>query len=828
MTTTATFPTLHPPLPEDTMDIASPGRMDHDIEIDFDEQLGGVDAALTDDERMMEDGEQTRPGTATDLDMMEAEVQHDVQEEEMHDDFDAGQYEAADPDDELIDYDDDDFAEPTLVGEQDMLASEEAGALAAPEPFAALAEAPNDGGFGQDLTDAASAPDQVAAISDEHVAATDFQSALSMVENVAPALSTIHEDVAEGDTLVEAERDNPESNALHTHAEGTFEAFDHSGDLEHGEATSDVTHVEIDAPSAADYENEDLPGTPTDTGLHPMTIRFADYDWPLFKSKRQPEGLLKDDNLVNLSLADLLTNCKQRIAIKLGEDISEEQEFVLAFDSLGLVVTQGSNACGSITLNEVLEVYTHLCDNDVEMDDVPPLTLTLSLQLRFERHLSLLRDAAARGEGIPKLVNPIAEENGEEQYEDDHENRAALEQDAGNPHLDHTGAEDHGQYQEEYQEDQEIAPHGAIYDDEDDQAAGTHDGTTAGETDQAHLTTGDYQNDDAAGATHQDGQAYDEEQDEEPYVEDGEGEYEQHRPAVNHDERVQGAVQTDDAAGPADDAHAVEANDAHAEEDNADEAAVESGASSTTLRADQAEDTNGKYSYEDLIDWDDELSLTPPTSEPGREGGFDELDYLDDPEYAIETHQEDAQADETRDLEQNADHGYDYDDTHADTLQEIAGDEVDQDDVDAHGSTVNGGVQVYDEADELTHGDAPEATDGDDTYEALDDEQAGLHPDQLDGDAAAFEDPNEDAADDDTAPHALEDSIAQPAIPHSSSPAGLEDDIDFDDDTEAQHAAKTAASGSGAASPLGKRSFDEYENLYDDEGEPTPKKARAS
>ncbi|KAK6414103.1 hypothetical protein LTR95_017776, partial [Oleoguttula sp. CCFEE 5521] len=433
--------------------------------------------------------------------------------------------------------------------------------------------------------------------------------------------------------------------------------------------------------------------------------------------------------------------------------------------------------------------------------------------LRFERHLSLLRDAAARGEGIPKLVNPIAEENGEEQYEDDHENSAALEEDAGNPHLDHTGAEDHGQYQEEYQEDQETTPHGAIYDDEDDQAAEIHDGTTAGETDQAHLATGTYQNDRAAEATYEDGQVYDEEQDEEPYVEDGEDEYEEHRPEVIHDEHVHDAAQTDDAAGPADDAHAVEAHDAHTEGDNADDATIESGASSTTLRADPAENTSGKYSDEEVIDWDDELSLTPPTSEPSHEGEFDELDYLDDPEYATEAHQ---QAEKTGDIEQNADHGYDYDDTHADALQEVIEDEVDQDDVDAHGSTINAGVNVYDE---LTNGDAPGATDA---------EQAGVHQDHLDGDAETFEDTTEDAADDDTAPHALENASVQPVTPHASSPAGLEDDIDFDDDTEAQHAAKTAASGSGAASPLGKRSFDEYENLYDDEGEPTPKKARAS
>ncbi|KAK6426346.1 hypothetical protein LTR95_016128, partial [Oleoguttula sp. CCFEE 5521] len=449
--------------------------------------------------------------------------------------------------------------------------------------------------------------------------------------------------------------------------------------------------------------------------------------------------------------------------------------------------------------------------------------------LRFERHLSLLRDAAARGEGIPKFVNNTAEEHEEEQYEYHHEIEPRLEEETSTAHLGPTGAEDHAQYQEDYQEHREAATGDATYEDEDDQAAETHDGTTAVEDNQVHTTKGEYQTDDAAEADLQDGDTYDEAHDEAQHADGLEGEYEEYRQPGNDDEHIDDAAQAVEATDPAEIAHDADAYDDHAEEDHADEATVESGASSTTLRADQVVDTTGKYKDEEFIDWDDELSLTPSTSEPGRDGEFDELNYLDDPEYATETHHDlTADADETGLAEHNTENGYEYDDTYADALREVVEDGVDKDDVDAHNSTINAEMQAYSEARELTNGAAPEATNVDDTYEGFDDEQNEDDPDRLDDDAEVFDGPNEDAADDNTALHAQEDNIVQPTTPHASSPAGLEDDIDFDDDTEAQHAAKTAANGSGASSPLGQRSFDEYENLYDDEGEPTPKKARAS
>ena len=84
------------------------------------------------------------------------------------------------------------------------------------------------------------------------------------------------------------------------------------------------------------------PSTPTDTGLHPTNIRYGDLQLPLFRSQREPDGLLKNDNIANLSLNDLITSCRERLAIKTGDNISEDQEIVLCFDYLGLMLIEVS------------------------------------------------------------------------------------------------------------------------------------------------------------------------------------------------------------------------------------------------------------------------------------------------------------------------------------------------------------------------------------------------------------------------------------------------------------------------------------------------------
>lgn len=113
---------------DDSMEMSSPGHhnnFDEDI-IDFDEfepEVTGVH--VNDDDRMMDDGEDTRPATATD-DVMEDDMQHSeqtvVQEEVMQD---SPSHAQPLEDEDLIDYSDDELQDeivedagaPDVVGQ---------------------------------------------------------------------------------------------------------------------------------------------------------------------------------------------------------------------------------------------------------------------------------------------------------------------------------------------------------------------------------------------------------------------------------------------------------------------------------------------------------------------------------------------------------------------------------------------------------------------------------------------------------------------------------------------------------------------------------------
>jgi len=352
MTTAASFTSLHAPLADDNMEMSSPAHPvydDDDIDIDFDDHVGGVE--LADDDRMADDTEQPRPGTATD-DMMEDDApaqDAQVPEQEMQDDFDPAAYEQGDPDDELIDYDDEEYQDMSEVKEQPVYEP------AAPEITLQDRE-PTDADF-----------EKV----DEEI--------VREPENSAPAQEVVVEESAPEVVTAVLETSAPEEVAAPV-ADETFEGSvnatgDHSGvevdanvaaadvvaatDDQHRETTPVVDHVEEPFPELPEDSPElkavaqvpapietnldagnDAPCTPTDTGLHPMFVQYGDREFPLFKSRRQPEGLLKDDNLASVALADLLNSCRTRLALKAGEDISEDEEFVLRFDGLNLTIVE--------------------------------------------------------------------------------------------------------------------------------------------------------------------------------------------------------------------------------------------------------------------------------------------------------------------------------------------------------------------------------------------------------------------------------------------------------------------------------------------------------
>lgn len=82
-------------------------------------------------------------------------------------------------------------------------------------------------------------------------------------------------------------------------------------------------------------------------------------------------------------------------------------------------LSQDSRVAFESSLNDILEVYLQLQRND-GLDEIPPLSLTLSLQLRFASSLSILKQAAAGGQGMSTfgfLNMTEDDESYQEQYE---------------------------------------------------------------------------------------------------------------------------------------------------------------------------------------------------------------------------------------------------------------------------------------------------------------------------------------------------------------------------------------------------------------------------
>lgn len=326
MATTTAFGSLSVPAPDDTMEMSSPAvrNLDDDIDIDFEDYQGGVQ--LTEDDQMLEDGDPARPATATD-DMMEDDPppgeQPQIEEEIMRDDASQVQEVQQPEDEELIDYGEDDFQEE-LVDDTVI------------PPMEAPAEV-DDPGFvqlGEDTsTVVESAPVQIPGITlqdDVPAPAAQIEEPTAVAEDVPPS-ETYPEDGAV-----------PEGNSAAVNEPEAHEVADHpatDSQTDHPLLAEDKLQFPHPLDTAVSTST-DTPGTPTDTGLHPMTIRYGDLLLPLFKSKRQPDGLLKDDNLANLSLAELITNCRQRLAFKIGENVSEDQELVLGFEHMGLMLVE--------------------------------------------------------------------------------------------------------------------------------------------------------------------------------------------------------------------------------------------------------------------------------------------------------------------------------------------------------------------------------------------------------------------------------------------------------------------------------------------------------
>ncbi|KAK5128723.1 hypothetical protein LTR85_000056 [Meristemomyces frigidus] len=836
------------------MEVTSPphSNLYDDIELDFDDGNfeGGVQ--LEEDEHMLTDGEQTRPATATD-DMMDDDaqiVEPAAPETAMRDTPDVEQQvPAQQEDEELIDYGDEEYydqhqTEDTAVEDvAEVDYAQQPGEGALEDVDEEIVRHPEDAGLDQSsvlLTEEPAVRVESADATQTHPSVQD-ESAYADHAVFAGDENAFETGDNNDQTLVaEPEADD---------AQAEVAISDLSTQVFAGDAEALQPPLTIDTTSG-DYvdASADAPGTPTDTGLHPVTVYYGEHMMPLFKSKRQPDGLLKDDNLASLSLAELMRNCRQRLALKIG-NVPEEQEFTLAFDHMGLMLLENSRAAFEHSLNDVLEVYLQLHHND-GTDDVSPLSITLSHE-QFSSHLALLQQAAASGKGIYDFV-PRDDADEQEYYDDEEktgevddsnvfpEEQAGLKQyyDGGENHVSGEYTQDQGEFEQGYYEE----------------AANR---TETGEDDVHHAQQ--------QPGLEADGASGREASNDEALTTAEEAQYPAAEDAASAD--VDNTHGSDHDGDRENGEPVVSLQETHDEVRKA-----ESSASSQTVQGDHA---NGEYDEDDLIDWDEDSSLTSTTSELPADGqdDFSTLTEFDDGE-AKAGRQSTAESDDdaqheviTGDVQKAPE---DLAGVHAGGQHAVADDPQPQilgsedflnDDQDQFGNAE--GLQREEdqgqkETQEQNHDDQADTFDEqqDEFQPGEEEEQYHTAHDFLNGES--YEHGPQQQAEDHTgnygeANHQIDhagheddlyddflngDSYEQepetyaPQEAHNHSIPDPEDDIGFDDDTTEQHEARKASQHEIAAvtsgSPLGKRSFEQHADLDDlDFDEPDLKKVRS-
>lgn len=829
MTSATAFAPLLAPVIDDSMEVSSsPAGNTYEDEVLIDYDYDGT-TTLTDDERMLEDGDAdlTRPGTATD-DMMEDAEPHDapVHEEIMHDDPVAVAPNSYISDEELIDYSDEDYQDDTQVtlddttvqlddhtGNSSLVPTENAieteNVIELQHVAEDIAQQPEETGAVEEPT-----ANFLSAVAEDHTPGTsadDEDAAVAVEDN--NQTETLQQDDAADELSRQVDAEEAEEAAAQELGvqfetdEPAVETADASDDRETHDETK-VLRPMPKFPSGLDttaYFAPDGPQTPSDTGIHPITVRYGDVVMPLFKSRVQPDGLLKDDNLASVSLGDLLDNCRHRLAIKIGESVSADQELVLSFENMGLQVIevchhthaafwtlltllQHSPHAFETSLDDVLEVYLSLHRNDATQA-IPPLALSLSLQLKFTSSFKILKAAAQQGEGMSKFAFL---HNGAEELDEYEEDAVEEEQDAEHEdHEDHEEHEEHQERQEDGADNEEHRNEGEetfAEDHADGEASRLEEGQEY-EEDQYQEIQENEEND--AGQSSEDHQ---DESNCEEYAD-------QHQTDANDDSEHYGdgsksLEQTADLHNE-EDAPRPEVNDFAAQTAQESEEPVqpESTASSTTVRGDVADDTTGEYHNEDFIDFEDD-DLTACDAELHVEDGNDDFSALTN-EYeaeavaddtAVNDEQKPAAADVTSDAS-----ALDF----QQPTQEVDGEEAEDDtapqeiangvDADQHGQEEKNPADNVD----LNENDLP----------GEDDEQLDTAFDLLEG--HDFE-------------HATEDNEPLQGAD------GFEiddDDIGFNDDVEEAVLASN--------SPLGKRSFEEHVGKDHVTEEQDPKRPRS-
>ena len=498
---------------------------------------------------------------------------------------------------------------------------------------------------------------------------------------------------------------------------------------------------------------------------------------------------------------------------------------------------QNSPSAFNISLDEVLAVFRQLHVND-GAQNIPPFWIHLSLQIKPSSYLSYLKHMAAAGQGIALFTGMSAEEVLEEDYEEDYEdgdedptllgdgsgfeNEGEAKADDDQPHAEtefnetnhheygishentEGGQEPYDRYDQPGQYDEVQQADFVAQQEFEAQQAGDETQQAVQEAQQAEFEAS-HDN----GGQHADVAAeYAEEANDAQQPDEAEDTshvaVEDVAVDPSHEEPSAAPEVTENTVG-----HAPDGEDQA--QDTSETSNVESAASSTTLRDDQANDEVGnhsEYTGEDLIDWNDTLTRRPSETDACDADDFSNFLAENDLEESADV--EITNKENTRTAE-------------IDTTNAAIGDEYDHA-ADDHDDTIDFEDDDFEHHAEDAEQDAP--------TEAVDVVANGEVQEQPETQASA-----NGVADSTSELRATTPEAKQPQaeVMPSKEPARNDEDyidfddedgIDFDDDTFEEHEARKAseANSPSSKSPSGKRPLDE---AGDDE-QPELKKVKSS
>lgn len=413
MTTAAqVIPALEVPAPDDNMDVLSDTAFDFgdgDIDLDLD-----TAPSVHDDDMSLND-----VGSDGGLDLQEALADQDdfmadhgdlIEDDDMYvgdeittvepqtTDDTAVAFEAdmlAPPDEDLIDYSDDEAEQPAKLQSLSVPDDEDAQGSFDIEAASTLADDHHEDVQTQEDTHTAGST----GVSHEEVQTSHDDVAGTVGYNVASP-----ERQPQSPRVVGFQATTDEDEPVHADDVGGVmlptDEYSHNDDDTAEVQHEDVQQVAVDVEQTDDSEEQNIE-------LRPVTVNYAGNELWLFKQHDLDESgdfLLEDLSVAKTSISGLFQACRR----SLGDDVSGEHEIGFRFDHLhNLELYEDNTACVAVSLERLVDLYHTLQAQDGN-EDPECFYITLQFRPRFATLLANVAQYAEQGSGYSALDAAVA------------------------------------------------------------------------------------------------------------------------------------------------------------------------------------------------------------------------------------------------------------------------------------------------------------------------------------------------------------------------------------------------------------------------------------